>query len=359
MKGFPEPLTSQVEREAAAWPASGKGLQSTLSPASARAYKSDIRDIDQWCKGRGLNAGIVGLDERTLFAYLVELVHLGRSPATVRRRLTALRSFVDYMETVPPAAGQPRLPMLKAEQLFTLEKRVPAELKTQTGVLIVSDDSIVRAGLASVLSESGVLCWSEKVKTVDAATFSVWDYVLVWVATSRGIDSFGAVEAIRALDSDLTAQVPIVAVHPGKVSPVVRLRLVEAGMRYAVPQSWLSSNFGSLSALLANAEIPQRYHLETPLALRQKLDLSLSGDLGALLDAAAQMPSIVWTGHLSQDRLPISRKEILKVRLLALEKAGVPAPAFSKYATSLRAAPTLPEWSEVRKIVRLAFAIDT
>ena len=316
-----------------------------LSPATERAYASDLNDIVVWSRTRGINESRSALDERHVFAYLVDQVRAGRTPSTIRRRLTALRSA--------DAAGG--VGIVSAEALFDLERRVLHGRASRTGVLVASDDPIIRAGLRAVLSDAGVMCWSEPVVSIDPATLTVWDYVLVWASTTLGADRFDAVRRLRSIDPMITNQVPIIAVYPGNLSRMVRLRLAEAGVRYAIPHEWLSAHLGELSQLLAAAEIPARFHLETPLALRQQLGLKLGGDLEALLAAASSVPQDVWQSDLPQSKLPISRKEILMLRRVALESAGVPEPQFNKYATSLRRAPTLPEWTRVREVVRAAF----
>lgn len=344
-------LRSSLNDRADVWPAS----DAELAPATQRAYASDLRDIERWCLEYEISGGIRGLDERRFFAYLVDLARHGRSSATIRRRLTAFRALLAADAAPESELASRRLTEL---DLFRLEKRVLAGRNSRTGVLVVSDDAIIRAGLRVVLTESGILCWSDEVSDVDDATVAAWDYVLVWIAASSGIDPFGAIERVRQLGAGVTDMTPIVAVFPGTLSDVVRLRLSEAGIRYALPHGWLSNNLDSLSARLSNAEVPLRYHLETPFALRQQLSLSLNGDLAALLDAAKSTPPEVWTEHTPQQRLPISRADIQHLRQIALNEAGIPAPSFSKYATSMRTPPSTPEWRTVREIVRAAFALS-
>lgn len=324
------------------------------SPATQRAYASDIRDIEEWCAERAIAASVPGLDERQIFAYLVDLVRKGRSPATVRRRLTALRSVA---LTGGRESSSGKLP-LSEQQLFEVERRVLAGENSRTGVLVICDDPIVRAGLRAVLSEAGVLCWSDTVDNIDKATITAWDYVIIWGTAAQGIDLHWALGQVRGLGPEITNRVPFLTVFNSELSLVARLRFAEAGARYAIPHAWLATNIHRLSVLLATAEIPQRFHLETPLALRQKLGLNLSGELAALLEAAAGLPSNVWVGDSPQRELQIARKEIQNLRRIALIDAGVPAPPFSKYATSMRTPPTTPEWGTVRSIVRDAFGID-
>lgn len=316
-----------------------------LSDATRRAYASDLADIEAWCLKRGLGGGVSELSTRHVFAYLVDARRRGRSRATLRRRVTALRTI---------ASSQ--LLTLAPSDLVQLEQRVLDALPGHASVLVVSDDPIIRAGLQAVLTGSGSVCWADSSEHLDASTATSWDYILVWLNSPRGVDPFGAITRIDALGAEVTTRVPVVAVHAGRsLSPLVHLRLAEAGARYAVGHAWLSANLAGLAAMLAAAAVPQRFHLGTPLALRQSLGLRLSGELEPLLAAALQLPPRVWTGHLPQSQLPISRSEIAQLRRIALEQAGIPAPDFSKYATSLRRAPDLPEWPRVREVVRAAF----
>ncbi|WP_298045288.1 site-specific integrase [uncultured Microbacterium sp.] len=317
-----------------------------LSAATQRAYAADIADIQAWCEDRNLG-GVASLSARQVFAYLVDTRRVGRSDATLRRRITTLRRIAST-----------HLLELPASDLARLEQRVLDAQRGQASVLVVSDDPIIRAGLRSVLTESGAVCWADATDQLDAATATSWDYILVWLNSPRGVDPYGAIVRIGALGSAVTTKVPVVAVHAGATIPsIVHLRLAEAGARYAVAHSWLSANLTALAAMLAGAAVPLKFHLGTPLALRQNLGLRLGGELEPLLGAAVQSPAAVWTGHLPQSHLPISRSEITRLRRIALDQAGIPAPDFSKYATSPRKAPATPEWPRVRAVVREAFGI--
>lgn len=325
--------------------AAGHGSGHNLAPATVRAYASDLRAVRTWCRTRGIVGGMSQLDAKRVFAHCVDLLRDGRSRSTVRRRLTALRSHLEAGGTLGVSSGE----------LFDIERRILKESAGTTSVLVLSDDPITRAGLRAVLDDTGVLSWSEAVGALDVSTLTVWDYVLVWVAVRRGVDGFAAVQRFEGLDSSVTTTVPIVAVHSGVLTDMARLRMSEAGFRYAVPHAWLSNHLDRLSLLLTEAALPRRYHLETPLALRQMLGLRLGGELGPLLRVAAQMPAEVWASHVPQEQLPISRTDVHRLRRLALESAGVPAPDFLRFATSMRRPPDSPEWSTVRDVVRSAF----
>lgn len=321
-----------------------------LSPATVRAYEGDINAVLGWCSDRGIDPTPQELDARRVFSYCLELRRQGRSAATIRRRLTALRAAFESDVHADPAAS--------TSELFEIEKRILRDTSHQTGVLVLSDDPITRAGLRVVLTDTGALCWSDSVASLDPATMTVWDYVLVWVSTPVGIDRFGAISQFNLIDPALATSVPIVAVHTGLLHPVVRLRLAEAGFRYAVPHVWLAAHLSELSDMLSAAELPARFHLETAFALRQQLDLLLSGALAPFLDAAMLVPTETWTAPHTQQELPLSRHSIRRLRRIAHELAGIPAPDFGKYSAAVRRAPEWPEWVTVRTLVRSALGID-
>lgn len=321
------------------------GRLAGLSDATRRAYLSDLADLAQWCAAHGLDweGGQVG--SRHIFAYLLGLARDGRTQSTIRRRLTALRRVV---ASAPPPDGFGFDP----SEFAQFERRILDASSEQASVLVVSDDAVIRAGLRAVLTEAGAVCWSESIDALDASIVSVWDYAIVWIRSGRGSDRYGAISRVGELSPDLTTAIPVVAVHAANVAPVVRLRLAEAGFRYLVPHNWLSGNLLRLADLLSSASIPIRYHLETPLALRESLGLRLSGELAELVAAAATLPPSVWRGERTLSGQELARADINRFRALALRSGGVPAPDFAKYATSMRRPPELPEWPRVRELLR-------
>lgn len=317
-----------------------------LSASTRRAYASDLADLLSWCESHGM-IDFRHLGARHIFAYLVDVRRHGRSTSTIRRRVTALRKIASS-----------HLLDLSVSELARLEKRFLDALPGQASVLVVSDDPIIRAGLQAVLSESGAVCWADVTAHLDPPSASSWDYILVWMNSPRGVDLYGAISRVRALGSAVTTRIPVVAIHSSRPNPIVQLRLAEAGVRYALPHQWLSENLPALANMLSEADVPLNFHLDTPFALRQRIGLRLSGEIEVLLDAAALAPDKLWKGHLPQSHLPIARSEITRLRRIALEQAGVPAPEFGKYASSLRRAPETPEWPRVRDIVRQAFGLS-
>ena len=84
-----------------------------LSEATRRAYRADLRDFGGWLRSRGL--GLEDVDVRVLADYTAELGRgrRGLAPATIGRRLSAVRSLVRHAlgpAHVPEAALAPKRP---------------------------------------------------------------------------------------------------------------------------------------------------------------------------------------------------------------------------------------------------------
>jgi site-specific recombinase XerD len=82
-----------------------------LADSTRRAYAGDLRHFGDWLEHRGL--GVDDVDVRVLVDYASELgrARNGLSPATISRRLAAVRSFLRYSlgpTRVPDAALSPR-----------------------------------------------------------------------------------------------------------------------------------------------------------------------------------------------------------------------------------------------------------
>ena len=85
----------------------------SLSEATRKAYAGDLRGFADWLEARGLE--VEDVDVRALVDYASELgrARNGLAPATVARRLAAVRSFLRFTlgpERVPDAALAPKLP---------------------------------------------------------------------------------------------------------------------------------------------------------------------------------------------------------------------------------------------------------
>ena len=102
-----------------------------LSEATRRAYRADLRDFGGWLRSRGL--GLEDVDVRVLADYTAELGRgrRGLAPATIGRRLSAVRSLVRHAfgpARVPEAALAPRRPrhLPDTPRLAEVERAVDA-----------------------------------------------------------------------------------------------------------------------------------------------------------------------------------------------------------------------------------------
>lgn len=233
--------------------------------------------------------------------------------------------------------------------LDDLTRRLARLAAGRTTISVVSDDPIMREGLDTVLNRHGVLTWPSTVETSLTPVRGAWDYVLLWLPSRAGIDPFSSIAHIPRLAS---SDVPVVTVYPGMITKLCRLRLAEAGARYAIPQWWLSQSVEKISELFARAELPAAFHLETPLALRQELGLRLSGELEPLLSAAMLIPERVWRDR-NAPAATLQRTEVTRLRRLALN-AGLPPPD-DRYSAVTRKAPSSPAWRDVHTMVRGIF----
>jgi site-specific recombinase XerD len=103
----------------------------SLSEATRRAYRADLRDFGDWLGSRGLDLDDV--DVRVLADYTAELgrARRGLAPTTIGRRLSAVRSLVRHAlgpARVPEAALAPRRPRRLPEtpRLREVEEAVDA-----------------------------------------------------------------------------------------------------------------------------------------------------------------------------------------------------------------------------------------
>lgn len=339
-------------RRAAGTPSvTGEVASIERSKATLRAYESDIRDMVAWCDRHDVGPGLEGLDERRLLAYVLDQLRSKRSPATVKRRLTSYAAAI-------VKTGQPRSTRFLRTALDRLDAREGTEVVPPLGILILANDPIVRAGLTAVLGQKGILSWADPIDDVDYRTLSSWDYVIVWLSRRGHPDRYSAISRLGEIPANIAATVPLLAVNAQPTGAFIRLRLAEAGVRYLLPQAWCVENLDLLLDCLERGDIPLDYHLPTPLALRQRLSLSLEGSLEPLMKAARALPEEVWDGSTALQHLPLTRARVQAFRRMAHEISGVPAPRFSTYASSLRGAPTLPSWGTVQSVVREAFGIE-
>ncbi|MFN3648886.1 MAG: site-specific tyrosine recombinase XerD [Armatimonadota bacterium] len=85
-----------------------------LSPNTVAAYGRDLRELARFMRERGTTLAQLGRDD--LFAFEARLQRLGRRPASVARKLSAVKMFLAFAyregdrETAPPEIEAPRLP---------------------------------------------------------------------------------------------------------------------------------------------------------------------------------------------------------------------------------------------------------
>jgi len=85
----------------------------SLAASTRKAYGGDLRDFGDWIDSRGV--GVDDIDVRVLAEYAAELgrARRGLAPATIARRLAAVRSFLRFTlgpTRVPDASLGPRRP---------------------------------------------------------------------------------------------------------------------------------------------------------------------------------------------------------------------------------------------------------
>ncbi len=66
-----------------------------LSPATRRSYASDLRQFNDWLTERG--SGLTQLDRTTVRAFVADLGRRGYAPATLARKLSAVRSLARFL----------------------------------------------------------------------------------------------------------------------------------------------------------------------------------------------------------------------------------------------------------------------
>jgi len=107
-----------------------------LSDATRRAYRSDLADFATWLREQGL--GLDQVDVRALADYTAELgrARRGLAPATIGRRLSAVRSLLRHAlgpTRVPEAALAPRRPRRLPETPTQAEVEKLVDRASETG----------------------------------------------------------------------------------------------------------------------------------------------------------------------------------------------------------------------------------
>jgi site-specific recombinase XerD len=108
----------------------------SLAERTRRAYGVDLGQFVEWAKGRGLGVGEVR--HRDVRRYAAGLSAEGAAPATVARKLAAMRGLFDFLvrterlgqnpaDLISSPKREDKLPrLLSAEQVRSLLERIPA-----------------------------------------------------------------------------------------------------------------------------------------------------------------------------------------------------------------------------------------
>ena len=138
----------------------------SLSPATRRAYRVDLRQFEAWLVARGL--GLDEVDVRVLAEYASEL---GRrrprlAPTTVARKLAAVRSFLRF------ALGRSRVPDIPLAP--RRPRRLPETLKTEDVDALV--DGLERDGPLGLRNQALVeLVYSAGLRSAEAVGLDLAD----------------------------------------------------------------------------------------------------------------------------------------------------------------------------------------
>jgi len=113
-----------------------------LSPHTVRAYSADLSRYLEWAERSGVDP--IGLDHRALRRYLAELDRARYSRTTIKRRLSAVRSFFGYLMTEGVVASDPASVLTAPKAPARLPKLVPAE---ELAALLDAPDPSTPGGL--------------------------------------------------------------------------------------------------------------------------------------------------------------------------------------------------------------------
>lgn len=233
--------------------------------------------------------------------------------------------------------------------------------KVQAGgrqaVILVDADEVYRAGVVECCRrrpELEVWAYDREIGLDDISLPSGAKPITALVEVSSPLlaatDAFEGVAAVVSVREQLSSDVRVVATCRRPASRYLALRLAEAGADFYYGPL---HQFGSADELVRAVRDPSEgCRLPTQWALREELGLSWDGNLAAFLEAIEPYPDVLWHDGIRQSELPVSRRSLHKLRVLAHEVAGLPAPDFRRFTGGLRSVPTLPEWHEVRWLVR-------
>ena len=229
-----KPMAEQANRIAGPWRAALEAFERDLrrravAEKTRTAYAIDTSELARWAQARGLEPATI--DVRELRRYAASLTELGRAPATVARKLAALRSFFRAQVEIGLRAENPadligspkranRLPrVLKAAEVAALLDRIP-----QTTPLELRDRALFELAYASGLR-------AEELITLDLSSLD-FDGETVRVEGKGGRTRIvpAGEHAMRAMERYLARGRPALLVHRGG-PPETALMLSKSGRR--------------------------------------------------------------------------------------------------------------------------------
>lgn len=226
---------------------------------------------------------------------------------------------------------------------------------TSTRIVLYCADELRVAGIRALfdddLRELGIL-----VVTEESGIEHPDDIVIVFPEHGGNPDRFRSLQRIP-LDW-LDGGGPFgVAVCRQPVDLMVALRFVESGISYVIADD-LVARSPEILMEVARGSIDEAYQLPTPWELRDRLGLRWAGNMREFCSHVGELPAGTWIQEWKQNRLPISRRQIYALRTLARDVAGLPEPDARRYSTTVRSAPLVPEWHEVRQLVHRLWGLN-
>lgn len=327
-----------------------EGFLRTRGKASARAYAGDLRDLENWLTLQAVDGSLEKLTASQLHRYLRHLQIQGRSPSTVRRRLTTYRGLAEFCRR---HGYRWTVDLEEVGRSFRVAAHIDP-MGASTPLIVSSDDELFLAGVRLWFNRSGIaeiVPSSDTTAWVPQSGVEESDCALIHLVPGSGADRFAKVREIAALSERGIAR-ELVVVTGSTLDPLVRLRLAEAGATFVYPYRLLARDPAQLATQIVHGALDQRFRLSSQWAMRQHLGLRWDGLLQPFLEEVAQLPTELWLSGRAQSDLPVSRAQVRAIQRSARDVAGLPEPDFRKYAASTRRPPELPEWARVRQFVR-------
>jgi signal transduction histidine kinase len=192
---------------------SGQGIKPEFLPLVFDRFRQEDGSISRRHGGLGLGLAIV--------RHLVEL-HAGSVEAFSEGEGKGSR----FVVRLPTRLG---LAQSSASEESTAPVPTSSTMLTGIRLLVVDDEPGARELIANVLQGYGAeVCLAESGQAALTKLFEQRPHVLIADLGMPGMDGYGLIEQVRALDPDFGGQTPAIAVT-GYASPVDRLRALQAG----------------------------------------------------------------------------------------------------------------------------------